>query len=371
MNSNCPFKTGTTAKAVLRLSDGYEVECVLIPMGRDKHTLCVSSQVGCKMGCTFCETARMGLLRHLSADEIVGQLLVARHVLGWDFKNVVFMGMGEALDNPGLFHVLRLLNDPSGMRIAQECLTVCTVGSVDGIERLADAGFPISNQMVLLRGVNDDADTVEQLNRGKLPAIFLSGTTREQRAVLDHADQRHQSALRGAQRGHRRPRGRTGWREPAAAGHPLARQRLGPQPAVTQEQQRRRESRARTDQPGDQQRPDRGVPGGQQAGHQYPEDGREAEEPGQPQRPPPFAQQPGPRVRRGRQAAGHHVDRVVGGRLGGGADGADELEENGLRQPERQRPNLVVHAVDFALLGLVAEVDVRHGILISRPWRVG
>ena len=148
-------ETGTTAKAVLRLSDGYEVECVLIPMGRDKHTLCVSSQVGCKMGCTFCETARMGLLRHLSADEIVAQLLVARHVLGWQFKNVVFMGMGEALDNPNLLHVLRLLNDSSGMQIAQECLTVCTVGSIDGIERLREAGMPRLNLSVSLNSADE------------------------------------------------------------------------------------------------------------------------------------------------------------------------------------------------------------------------
>lgn len=148
-------ETGTTAKAVLRLDDGYEVECVLIPMGRDKHTLCVSSQVGCKMGCTFCETARMGLLRHLRPDEIVSQLLVARHVLGWQFKNVVFMGMGEALDNPHLLHVLRLLNDPSGMQIAQECLTVCTVGSVEGIERLKAAGLPRLNLSVSLNSADD------------------------------------------------------------------------------------------------------------------------------------------------------------------------------------------------------------------------
>jgi 23S rRNA (adenine2503-C2)-methyltransferase len=148
-------ETGTTAKAVLRLEDGYEVECVLIPMGRDKHTLCVSSQVGCKMGCTFCETARMGLLRHLRADEIVAQLLVARHVLGWQFKNVVFMGMGEALDNPNLLHVLRLLNDSSGMQIAQECLTVCTVGSIDGIERLREAGMPRLNLSVSLNSADE------------------------------------------------------------------------------------------------------------------------------------------------------------------------------------------------------------------------
>ena len=57
--------TGTTAKTVLRLRDGLEIECVHIPMGRGRSTLCISSQVGCKMGCTFCETGRMGLIRHL------------------------------------------------------------------------------------------------------------------------------------------------------------------------------------------------------------------------------------------------------------------------------------------------------------------
>ncbi|MCB9657536.1 MAG: radical SAM protein [Sandaracinaceae bacterium] len=165
--------TGTTAKAVLRLDDGYEVECVLIPMGRGKHTLCVSSQVGCKMGCTFCETARMGLLRHLRPDEIVGQLLVARHVLGWDFKNVVFMGMGEALDNPSLFHVLRLLNDPGGMSIAQECLTVCTVGSIDGIERLKAEGFTRLNLSVSLNSADDATRSrVMPVNR-KNPLVDL------------------------------------------------------------------------------------------------------------------------------------------------------------------------------------------------------
>ncbi|MBC7172150.1 MAG: radical SAM protein, partial [Polyangiaceae bacterium] len=147
---------GLTAKAVLRLADGYEAECVHIPMGRGRHTLCISSQVGCKMGCTFCETARMGLLRHMTSAEIVGQLLVARHRLGWDVGNIVFMGMGEALDNPdGVLQALRVMNDSGGLAMAQEAFTVCTVGNVAGLDRLATLGFKRLNVSVSLNAAND------------------------------------------------------------------------------------------------------------------------------------------------------------------------------------------------------------------------
>ncbi|MEM9862649.1 MAG: radical SAM protein [Myxococcota bacterium] len=142
---------GITAKAVLRTHDGLELETVLIPMGRGRSTLCVSSQVGCKMGCTFCETGRMGLLRNLSSAEIVGQLLVARHVLRWPVRSLVFMGMGEALDNyEQVVTAIRVLNDSSGLAMAQERLTVCTVGRADGIERLADEEFRRLNLSVSL-----------------------------------------------------------------------------------------------------------------------------------------------------------------------------------------------------------------------------
>ncbi|MEM9066952.1 MAG: radical SAM protein [Myxococcota bacterium] len=147
---------GSTAKAILRTEDGLEVECVHIPMGRGRHTLCLSSQVGCKMGCTFCETGRMGLIRHLRADEIVAQVLVARFVLGWDIHNVVFMGMGEALDNAGaVIQALRVLNDPGGLAIAQERITVCTVGHLKGIQRLAAAGFKRLDLSVSLNSADD------------------------------------------------------------------------------------------------------------------------------------------------------------------------------------------------------------------------
>jgi 23S rRNA (adenine2503-C2)-methyltransferase len=147
---------GTTSKAILRLHDGLEVESVCIPMGRGRHTLCVSSQVGCKMRCAFCETGTMGLLRHLTTDEIIAQLLVARHRLGWPIRNVVFMGMGEALDNPHhVIRALRVLNDEAGLAIGQERLTICTVGNTEGIRLLDREGFKRLNLSISLNAASD------------------------------------------------------------------------------------------------------------------------------------------------------------------------------------------------------------------------
>jgi 23S rRNA (adenine2503-C2)-methyltransferase len=147
---------GSTSKMVVRLEDGLEAESVCIPMGRGRHTLCVSSQVGCKMGCAFCETGRMGLLRHLGTEEIIAQLLVARHRLGWPIRNIVFMGMGEALDNAeNVIQALRVLNDEAGLAIGQERLTICTVGHVEGIRLLDQQGFKRLNLSISLNAAND------------------------------------------------------------------------------------------------------------------------------------------------------------------------------------------------------------------------
>jgi 23S rRNA (adenine2503-C2)-methyltransferase len=146
-----------TAKLVLALRDGLECESVLLPIWSDRSTLCISSQVGCKMGCTFCETGRMGLLRSLRPDEIVGQLLAARGVEGVaPFRNVVFMGMGEALDNfEALQQALRVITDRGGLSISQQYITVCTVGHVPGIRRLAQAGWKRLNLSVSLNAPDD------------------------------------------------------------------------------------------------------------------------------------------------------------------------------------------------------------------------
>ncbi|MBY0263145.1 MAG: 23S rRNA (adenine(2503)-C(2))-methyltransferase RlmN [Phycisphaerales bacterium] len=119
-------------------------ETVIIPMiGKKRiltHTLCVSSQVGCAMGCGFCQTAQMGLLRNLTAEEIVAQWFVARHVLGVaTITNVVFMGMGEPMDNlDEVIKAIAVLSDHSGPCLPMSKITISTVGRVDGIARLAE-----------------------------------------------------------------------------------------------------------------------------------------------------------------------------------------------------------------------------------------
>ena len=172
--------TGTTAKAVLALEDGLECECVLLPMGHDRSTLCVSSQIGCKMGCRFCETARMGLLRHMSTAEIVSQLLVARHVLGWPFKNVVFMGMGEALDNDAVIPALRVLTDSCGLGLSQERITLCTVGRTDGLQRLQELGMRRLNLSISLNAAND------ALRSELMPINRVTPLAQLQAALLDY-----------------------------------------------------------------------------------------------------------------------------------------------------------------------------------------
>ena len=140
---------GETIKFTLRLGAGREVphetESVMIPMqgrgGRRTRTLCVSSQIGCAMGCDFCETAQMGLIRNLSAAQIVAQWFAARHVVGEEINNIVFMGMGEPMDNiEEVIAAIRVLTDHNGPSIPSSKITISTVGRIDGIRRLSRTG---------------------------------------------------------------------------------------------------------------------------------------------------------------------------------------------------------------------------------------
>jgi 23S rRNA (adenine2503-C2)-methyltransferase len=126
-----------TRKLRLRAADGRVVEAVLIP-DEGKLTLCVSSQAGCALGCTFCATAAMGLVRHLGAGEIVDQVYRARALLepGERLTNLVFMGMGEPLHNyDAVVRALDLLMSPLGLGMSFRRITLSTAGLVDGIAR--------------------------------------------------------------------------------------------------------------------------------------------------------------------------------------------------------------------------------------------
>ena len=132
-----------SSRVVLRTFDGHAIECVHMPRAvrNPRVTLCISSQIGCAMGCTFCATGTMGIVRNLSAGEIVGEVLALMHALGpksGHALNVVFMGMGEPLHN--FEHVARaveVLCHPQGIGMSPNRITVSTSGLVPGIERLA------------------------------------------------------------------------------------------------------------------------------------------------------------------------------------------------------------------------------------------
>jgi len=143
--------TDGTRKLALRLGDDELIESVLIP-DRHRLTLCVSSQVGCAMGCSFCATARLGLRRQLRPAEIVGQVIHARMELareplgGGQLTNLVFMGMGEPLHNlDALLEALAILTRPWGLAISPRRITVSTVGLIPEMQRLlAESGVNLA-----------------------------------------------------------------------------------------------------------------------------------------------------------------------------------------------------------------------------------
>lgn len=130
-------------KLVLEMSDGHRVEAVHMPRkdGDPRVTYCISSQVGCALGCTFCATGAMGIVRNLTAGEIVGQVLALMHHLGpqlGEAVHLVFMGMGEPLHNLDHVHrAITVLCHPGGALLSPWRITVSTAGLVSGIEKLA------------------------------------------------------------------------------------------------------------------------------------------------------------------------------------------------------------------------------------------
>lgn len=126
-----------TKKLLLGAVDGAAFECVLIP-SRGRLTACLSSQVGCRLGCVFCATGKMGFERDLSPAEMIEQLLRLQAFSPRPVTNVVFMGMGEPLDNyDKVLTAARLINSPQGFGLGARHITISTAGLVPGIERLA------------------------------------------------------------------------------------------------------------------------------------------------------------------------------------------------------------------------------------------
>jgi 23S rRNA (adenine2503-C2)-methyltransferase len=174
---------GLTAKAVHQLADGQRIESVLMrtpARGRSaaRTTICISSQAGCAVGCPFCATGQAGFGRQLTPGEIVDQVLhwhrAPWQALGPDWRpgvkaghyNIVFMGMGEPLNNTDrVFTAVRLLNDPERLGVGARHVTVSTSGVVPGIDRMIDE-LPQVNLAISLHAAEDELrDELVPLNR--------------------------------------------------------------------------------------------------------------------------------------------------------------------------------------------------------------
>jgi 23S rRNA (adenine2503-C2)-methyltransferase len=159
--------TDGTTKFLLRLADGRLIESVYIP-DTPAQTFCISTQVGCAMACAFCLTGKMGLVRHLTAGEIAGQVRVLAHHTGLATStfNIVLMGMGEPLHNyDATMKALRILAEPRGLGLHPKRVTLSTVGLLPALEKLATEPF-MPNLAISLHATTDETrSALVPLNR--------------------------------------------------------------------------------------------------------------------------------------------------------------------------------------------------------------
>jgi len=143
-----------STKLLLPLADGETIECVRMRTGRQTASLCLSSQVGCAVRCAFCASGTAGLVRNLSVGEIVAQAVTLRALLG-PARNVVFMGMGEPLQNlERVVKAIAILTDKHGWGLSPQRITVATSGVAKGIWRYAESG-PATELAVSLNAPTD------------------------------------------------------------------------------------------------------------------------------------------------------------------------------------------------------------------------
>lgn len=154
-----------TVKYLYRLFDGQLIESVLMKYNHG-YTVCISTQVGCRMGCSFCASGINGLARNLTASEMIAQLLAAQRDNGIRVGNVVMMGMGEPLDNfENSVRFLKLVSHEKGMNIGLRHISLSTSGVVSGILKLAEYKFPITLSISLHAPSDEIRDKIMRVNK--------------------------------------------------------------------------------------------------------------------------------------------------------------------------------------------------------------
>jgi len=174
-------RDGPTQKVLFQLEDGQAIESVLM-LYRRRRTACISSQIGCPIGCPFCATGQSGFVRNLRTGEILEQALYFARELkaaSESLTNVVFMGLGEALANyDATWKAIERLHDPTGFDLGARRLTISTAGLVPGIERLSREGIPVRLAVSLHAADDSLRDQLVPLNK-KYPLQELMRACRE------------------------------------------------------------------------------------------------------------------------------------------------------------------------------------------------
>jgi 23S rRNA (adenine2503-C2)-methyltransferase len=191
-------------KLAIELFDGNVIECVLLSDRNDRKTACLSSQVGCAMGCKFCRTATMGMIRNLSTEEIIEQFVHLSNIT--PITHIVFMGMGEPMNNmENVLRAIHYFHQEDSYYISLRRITISTCGIIPGINKLSETGLPIKMAISLVSADNitrsrlmpvNDVYNLEKLRRallhyqtkgGKrftLEYVMLSGVNVHEKAAI-------------------------------------------------------------------------------------------------------------------------------------------------------------------------------------------
>ena len=162
-------KEGDTVKAAIELSDSLRAETVLMRHGDNRNTVCISSQVGCALNCTFCATGMMGFKRDLSTWEIVEQVIFFARILKEEDEkvtNVVFMGMGEPfLNYENVINAVNILNDKEGFGLGARNFSISTAGVIEGIKKLSEENLQVNLAISLHAPDNETRTKLMPINR--------------------------------------------------------------------------------------------------------------------------------------------------------------------------------------------------------------
>ena len=155
----------SAVKLLIELEDKCLIECVMLSDGEGRKTACISSQVGCAMGCAFCKTGTMGLVRNLRDYEIVEQM-IHLHTLDPHIGHIVFMGMGEPLHNfSALMGAVTYFHNPATFNISYRKMTVSTCGLVPGIRQLAELNLGVRLALSLVSAEDETRSRIMKINR--------------------------------------------------------------------------------------------------------------------------------------------------------------------------------------------------------------